>query len=395
MVFLGFSSGLPLALTSSTLQAWLTVAELDIRTIGIFALVGLPYTLKFCWAPLVDWWTPPFLGRRRGWMVITQVALIAGIAAMAGLPPGESIWLLGLLALGVAFFSASQDIAFDAYRADTLRPAERGLGAAVSVTGYRLAMLVSGGLALILSDQIGFPNTYLIMAALLSLGVMATLWGPEPEWGLEAPRSLRSAVVDPLKEFLARPEAAGFLLLIVLYKLGDALAGTLTSAFLIRGLGFSATEVGVINKGLGLASLLFGTLVGGILLVRLGLLRALLIFGVLQALSNLGFLILAAVGKHYTGMAIVVALENGAGGMGTAALVALLMALCNHRYTATQYALLSSFASLGRVLVGPAAGYGVEALGWQGFFFVTCLAALPGIWWLWLLRRPVRALEGV
>jgi PAT family beta-lactamase induction signal transducer AmpG len=393
MLFLGFSSGLPLALTSGTLQAWLTVAGIDIRTIGIFALVGLPYTFKFLWSPLMDRFVPPWLGRRRGWMIISQFCLMVAIGAIAAISPNELLWLLGVLAFMVAFLSASQDIAFDAYRADILRPSERGLGAALSVFGYRVAMLVSGALALITAERIGWQSTYLVMAVLMTVGMVTTFLSLEPEGVAETPKTVTSAIVDPLREFLARRAALSLLLLIVLYKLGDAFAGTLTTAFLIRGLGFSVSEVGVINKGLGLIALLLGALSGGALMVRLRMYQSLLWFGLLQAITNLGFMALAVVGKDHLGMALVVALENFAGGMGTAAFVALLMALCDHRFTATQFALLSALAAIGRVLVGPASGYLVEAIGWTDFFLLTFFSALPGLGLLWLLKRTVETLN--
>lgn len=386
MLPLGFASGLPLALTAGTLQAWLTVAGLDLRTIGIVTLVGLPYTLKFLWSPLMDRFVPPWLGRRRGWMVATQLGLIAGIAAMAVTGPADAIWSLSVLAIAVAFLSASQDIAFDAYRADVLLARERGIGAGISVTGYRIAMLISGAVALILSDHIGWQSTYLLMASLMLIGVATTLLSPEPSSAITPPRTLSEAVWGPIREFFSRSPAVGLLLLIVLYKVGDAFAGTLTTAFLIRGVGFSPTEVGVINKGMGLLATLFGALTGGALMARMGLFRALLLFGLLQAVSNLSFMVLAWTGKSYLVMVSAVAFENLSGGMGTAAFVALLMSLCDHRYTATQFALLSALGALGRVFVGPPSGYLVETVGWVVFFFITFLAALPGLGLLWRLR---------
>ena len=393
LLLLGFASGLPLALTSGTLQAWMAVEGVDITTIGLFTLVGLPYTWKFLWAPLMDRYVPPWLGRRRGWIVATQLLLMAGIAAMGGLSPSSAPLALAALALFVAFSSASQDIVFDAYRTDLLRERERGPGAAVSVLGYRLAMLVSGALALILADHIGWQETYGLMAGLMMVGVAATFWGPEPDGEIRAPRSLREAVAEPLREFFSRHGAVWLLALIVLYKIGDAFAGSLTTAFLIRGAGFSPTDVGAINKGMGLAATIIGALFGGALMVKLRLYRALMLFGVLQAVSNLTFMWLATAGKSYAIMVLAVGFENLAGGMGTAAFVALLMALCNHRYTATQYALLSALAAVGRVYVGPASGYVVEAVGWPSFFFVTFLAALPGLVLLRAMRATVDSLE--
>ena len=393
MVLAGFSSGLPLALTGGTLQAWMTVAGVDLRTIGIFALVGLPYTVKFLWSPLMDRFVPPLFGRRRGWMLLTQAALVLGIVAMAAGNPAEAPLALGALALLVAFFSASQDIVIDAYRTDVLHPPERGLGAAVFVTGYRVAMLVSGALALILSERIGWRSTYLLMAGLMGIGIATTLFGPEPEAKGIPPKTLREAVLSPLSEFFSRRGAVALLFLIVLYKLGDAYAGTLTTAFLIRGVGFSPTDVGTLNKGLGLVSLIVGAMFGGTWMVRLGLYRSLLIFGALQAVSNLSFMVLSWVGKSYGMLVFTVAFENLCGGMGTAAFVALLMALCDNRYTATQYALLSSLAALGRIFVAPTSGFLVESVGWGVFFLFTALSALPGLGVLWRLRGEISSLS--
>ncbi len=389
---LGFSSGLPLALTGGTLQAWMTVSGVDLATIGIFTLVGIPYTWKFLWAPFMDRYVPPFLGRRRGWIAAMQMLLGACIAVMGALDPATMPWALAALALMAAFISASQDVVFDAYRADVLRPQERGIGAAVSVLGYRLAMLVSGALALILSDQIGWQNTYWLMAALMIAAIGATLFGPEPEVQVTPPKTLAEAVVEPLREFFARHGAWVLLLLIVLYKLGDAFAGSLTTAFLIRGVEFTATEVGAINKGMGLAATLVGVVFGGVLMARLGLFRSLLVFGVLQAISNLTFMWLASVGKDYAVMVLAVGFENLAGGMGTAAFVALLMAMCDKRFTASQFALLSALAAVGRVYVGPASGYMVEAIGWTTFFGFTFLMALPGLLLLFIMRRSIEAM---
>jgi PAT family beta-lactamase induction signal transducer AmpG len=395
VLLLGFSSGLPLALTGGTLQAWLTVSGADIMTIAWFSWIGIPYLLKFLWSPLMDRYVPPFLGRRRGWMLLTQLALVAGICGMAISPPNANLWLLGCLALWVAFASASQDIVIDAYRTDLLPAQERGMGAAVSVLGYRIAMLASGGLALILADQIGWRQTFFAMAALMGIGLATSLVAPEPALRATPPRSLRAAVVEPLKDLLSRPGALQLLALIVLYKFGDALAGTLTTAFLIRGVGFSLTDVGAINKALGLVSLLAGGLFGGLLLVRMRLTRALLLFGVLQAISNLSFALLAWAGKSYPLLLFAVGFENLASGMGTAAFVAFAMALCNHSYSATQYALLSALASLGRILFGPVTGGLVEAVGWANFFVLTFVAALPGLWLVWQMREHIATVEQV
>jgi len=395
MLLLGFSSGLPLALTTGTLQAWATSDGLNIRTIGFLTLVGSAYTLKFLWAPLMDRYVPPLLGRRRGWMLVTQCLLIVSIAAMGAFSPKDAIVALAMVAVVVAFCSASQDVAFDAYRTDVLRKEERGAGAAVSVLGYRLAMLVSGGLALVLADSfLGWQATYWLMASLMLIGVVATWFAAEPEVDVQPPRTLSEAVTGPLRDFFSREGAVLALLLIVLYKLGDAFAGSLTTAFLIRGAGFSVTEVGAINKVLGLLATIVGALAGGALMTRLSLYGALMLFGVLQAVTNLGFWFLAVTPKAYWSMATVVGLENLCGGMGTAAFVAFLMTLCRVRYSATQFALLSALAAVGRTyLAGPLSGVMVESFGWPVFFVCTFLIALPGLGLLRWQRRIVRALE--
>ncbi|HEV8620891.1 MAG TPA: MFS transporter [Nitrospiraceae bacterium] len=388
MLPLGFASGLPLALTAGTLQAWLTVAGVDLKTIGIFTLVGLPYTLKFLWAPLMDRLVPPWLGRRRGWMLVMQLSVALGLTAMAVTDPGRRPEILGVLALVVAFLSASLDIVFDAYRTDLLLRPERGFGAAVWVNGYRCALLFASAGALLLADHIGWQNTYLLLAALMAAGVVTILVSPEPSEPSATPASLVEAVGGPLKEFFARPCVVGLLALIVFYKIGDAVAASLQTAFLIGGMGFSVSEVGYV-KGLGLGATLIGALVGGVAMAKLGMVRSLLLFGLLQAVSNLGFMWLAWMGKSYAALTTSILVENVTGGMGTAAFVALIMSLCDHRYTATQFALLSSLEALGRVFSGRPSAELVEMVGWAQFFFWSFLVALPGVWLVWGLRAQL------
>jgi len=398
-LLLGFASGLPLALTSGTLQAWMTVEGLDLKTIGFMTLVGQAYVFKFLWSPLLDRYPLPaagrWFGRRRGWLIAFQLALAAALGAMALFEPRNSLGALAALAVLVAFLSASQDIVYDAWRTDALLPAERGAGAALNVTGYRLAMLVSGGLALWLADAwLGFRGTYALMALLMLAGVAGTLLAPEPQGSVAAaPRSLAEAVVGPMRAFFGRPWAVGFLLLIVLYKLGDAFAGALTTTFLIRGVGFSAGEVGLVNKSFGLLATIVGALAGGALMARLGLWRSLFLFGVAQMVSNLAYWALAVLPRDLATMAGAVAIENLCGGLGTAAFVALLTALCDRRFSATQYALLSALSAVGRVYVGPASGYLVEAIGWDSFFLSTVAIAVPGLGLLALMRGRVQRLE--
>lgn len=321
-------------------------------------------------------------------MVVTQLCVAIGLVLMAvtnpKLHPG---WLAGYAVL-VAFLSASLDIVFDAYRTDTLHPRERGLGAAVWVNGYRVALLVAVSGALVLADRIGWQATYLTMAALMLAGVVTIFISPEPSVVAEAPKSLKEAVSAPLAEFFARPHALGFLAVIILYKLGDAFASALQTAFLIGGLGFSATEVGAV-KGLGIFATLLGAFVGGLLMTKSGLVRSLLIFGVFQAVSNLGFVVLAVIGKDAGALTAAVVIENVTGGMGTAAFVALVMSLCDARYTATQFALLSSLEALGRVFVGRPSADIVEIVGWTQFYVLTAVAALPGLWAVWRIRRSL------
>jgi PAT family beta-lactamase induction signal transducer AmpG len=393
MVLLGFSSGLPLALTGGTLQAWMAVEGVNLHTIGIFSLVGLPYTLKFLWSPFMDRFIPPWLGRRRGWIISAQVLLMVGISMMGFGSPGNAPWTLAALALLVAFTSASQDIVIDAYRTDVLHEVERGVGAAVFVTGYRIAMIVSGALAMIMSDRIGWKNTYLVMAAVMMVGIAASLSGPEPQNFAAPPRTLQEAVWGPLRNFFSRRASVLILLLIVLYKLADAYAGTMTTAFLIRGAGFSPTDVGTVNKGLGMVSLILGATAGGTMMIRFGLFRSLLVFGILQAISLLSFIPLVMAGKSYPLMIFAVGFENLTSGMGTTAFLSLLMALCDHRYSATQFALLSSLASLGRVFIAPTSGYVVESVGWANFFIIAVLTAVPGLVMLWLLRPVISELH--
>lgn len=386
---LGFASGLPLSLTSNSLQAWYTYSGVNIVTIGFLGLAGLPYIFKFIWAPVLDRYIPPFLGRRRGWMLINQLSLLLAIALMAVFSPNEQPTLLGMLALMVAFLSATQDIAIDAYRADILKPNERGFGAACGVAGYRLAMLISGGFAFIIADYIGWDNTYLIMACLMSIGIFATFFGKEPELHVKTPTTLISAVIDPLREFLGRENAFIFLLLILLYKLGDAFVLSMSTPFLLRGLNFSLTEVGILNKGVGFIAILMGVFTGGFLMVRVGQFKSLFLFGLLQTLSNLVYMLLAIVGKNMLMAAGAIFFENLAAGMCSAVFIAFLMSLCDHRFTAFQYALLSAIAAVGRVIVGPISGLMVDWTGWVNFFFFAFVMTLPGLLLLWYLRNHI------
>ena len=394
VALLGFASGLPLALSESTLQAWLTVNGVDVRTIGVFSLVSLPYVFKFLWAPLLDRYQPGWPGRRRDWMLLTQIALAAllfytGFADLAAGP----LPLLALVAFAIAFMSATQDVAIDAYRTEILSERERGLGAGVAVSGYRIGMLVAGGGALLAADRIGFPQVYQLMALLLLVGIGASVSGPAVAADVRPPQGLLAAIVEPLQEFFHRESALTLLALVFLYKLGDAFAGALTMNFLLRELHFSLTDIGSIYKLLGLVASITGALVGGALMAQIGMYRAMVLFAWLQAISNLGFAALALIGKSLAAMMVVVGIENLAGGMGTTVFLAFLMSLCSARYTATQFALLSAVASIGRVIAGPPAAYLVKAWGWAPFFSWSFLLALPALVILRQRRALVLALE--
>ena len=497
VLVLGFASGLPLALTGQAMQAWLSMEGLDVATIGFLSLVGLPYTFKFLWAPLMDRFDLPWLGRRRGWLVLTQAALGGALLLLASTSPSGATRAFALLAVAVAFISASQDVVIDAYRTDLLPARERGLGSSLNVMGYRLAMILSGGIALIWTDPTqgggwSWPQVYRFMAMLMFgaavlsalllpkvpmpdvrptaarhdvigfLAVLAAvavgylladrfappvahaLLGPlldgsalpatlKTRWenllalmlgiGFTLPLAAWAArkarfetLLGGLRSYFSQRGAAAFLAFIVLYKLGDAFAGSLMTPFLLKSMAFSPAEVGVVNKIIGLWLTIGGALLGGLLMLKLGLWRSLLLFGILQAASNLGFWWLAVNGKgalpgltipafdwgfvklaHATpvdgGLLMVIAFENLSGGMGTAAFVAFLMSLTNQRFTATQYALLSAFASVGRVWVGPLAGVLAESIGWPAFFLTSTVAALPALWMLWWMRESVRSLE--
>ncbi len=375
---LGFSSGLPLALIGTTLQAWMTTEQVDLRVIGIFSLVGLPYTLKVLWAPIMDRFTPPWMGRRRGWIVITQLLLAVSILALGLTSPGIMPWAVASLALVIAFCSASQDIVVDAYRADVLHEQELGAGAATTVVGYRVALLVSGAFALILSDYLPWHMVYLIMGALMLANVFFTFLAPEPSERVVPPKTLKDAVWEPLVSYFRRSGAIEMLVFIMVYKLSDAIAGAMTTPFLLD-MGFTRTDVGTVNKAFGLLSTIFGTLAGGSIIAKIGINRSLWIFAFLQAFPHLAFTVLALVGKNYAVMVAAIGLENVCGGMGTAAFVAFMMRLCDKRFTATQYALLTSFMAVTRVIAGVPTGFMVASMGWPVFFAVSILGALPGI----------------
>jgi PAT family beta-lactamase induction signal transducer AmpG len=387
-LLMGFSSGLPLLLTISVLQAWMKEEGVDLTVIGLMALVGLPYTLKFIWAPLLDRFTlslfgKPFLGRRRGWLLMAQIAVTLSIAGLGFTRPAESPWMVAFAALLVTFFSASQDIVIDAYRREDLPDSELGLGSSLYVNGYRVGMLLASGGGLIMADHVSFTWVYLIMASCMSVGILTTLLSPEPPVPEGTPKSLGEAVIQPFREYFGRQDAWLILTFILLYKLGDTMASAMTTPFYLD-IGFSKTEIGTVVKLFGFWATIAGGLLGGLLMLSLRIYRSLWIFGILQALSTAGFALLARLGYTLAGLAGVIAFENLTSGMGTAAYVAFMASLANKKFTATQYALLSGLMGVPRVLAAAPTGFLAEILGWTGFFILCTFIALPG---LLLLRR--------
>ena len=384
---MGFAAGLPLLLTGSVLQAWMKEEGVDLGTIGLFALVGLPYTLKFLWAPLMDRFTPNGLGRRRGWLLIFQLALIAALIMLSLAKPAIAPWWLAVAALLVTFFSASQDIVIDAYRREALADDEQGLGASLYVNGYRVGMLLASGGGLILADHMSFGQVYQLMAGFMLIGVVTTLFAPEPAAAEGVPTTLREAVVQPFVEYFQRRDAVLILAFILLYKIGDVMASHMTTPFFLD-IGFSKTEIGTVVKLFGFWATVIGGLVGGLLVMRLGIFRALWIFGILQGVSTAGFALLAQIGASIPGLAAVITFENLSGGMGTAAYIAYMASLTNRKFTATQYALLSSLMGVPRVIAAAPTGYLAGSFGWSTFFVACALLAIPGLLLLrWLHRR--------
>ncbi len=452
LLLLGFSSGLPLFLTSKTLQLWMQDAKIDLGTITLFSLVGVPYSLKFLWSPLLDRFVPPILGRRRSWLILTQVGLVLAIAAMALQQPSQnpqSLQILAIIALIITFLSATQDIAGDAYRTDVLSPLETGAGASVWVLGYRMALLVTGFLALVLADYISWNAVYLFMAAFMGVGIIATLFAPTepvlegeqssapisakdgiflllfafllscligglitgyisleqlylPIAGLLAlwivaafvlpkrqlnnvtessPQTLQDAVVLPFQEFFGRfglTQASLIIAFILLYKLGDSLVGITANLFL-QEIGFSKTDIGAIQGGMGFFATTVGVLAGGAILTKIGMNRALWIFGILQLVSNLGYYALAVSGKNYSLLVLAINIENLCAGLITVVTVAYLMSLCNHSFTTTQFALFSSLVAISRDIISAPAGQLAIITGWSTFFLLSIVAAIPGL----------------
>jgi MFS transporter, PAT family, beta-lactamase induction signal transducer AmpG len=383
ILMLGFLSGLPFALTDDAFRAWMSKANLDLSTIGWFSLVALPYSLKFLWSPVLDRYVPPFLGRRRGWILVAQMGLVGAIVILAlqmSVIPGlagaqRSLWLqaLAATAMAVVFLSATQDIAIDAYRTDVLEERETGAGASLTILGYRIALLLTGWVAFNLADKMGWHWVYVLMAVLVAIGSFTSFGAPEPTRDERPPETFADAVVQPFLEFFRRlgwKTTIYTLLFIVLFRLGDAMVAKFAVPFLGgKGIGFSDADIGNIRQGLGLVATIVGTLMGGAALSKLGINRSLWLFGSLQAISNVGYYILAVVGKNYATMFVAINVENFCSGLGTAGFVGFLMSLCNSRFSATQFALLSSLMAVGRDLIaGPAGNASVAKkylLGWH------------------------------
>ena len=391
---LGFSSGLPLALSGPSLQAWFTTAGMSLKAIGWITLIGQAYVLKFLWSPLLDRLPLPWLGRRRGWIVLMQLLCGVALISMSFYTPQGAASTLAFLGVLLAFASATQDIAYDAHRTDLLRPAERGWGTAAAQGGYRFGMLVSGALGLILADRFGWPWVYRLMGGLMAAGTLVTLLSPDAPDEQPA-RSFTEAIVQPFADFFQRygKVALAWLALMVLYKLCDAFALSLSTTFLIRVPQFSLTQIGTISKTFGLVAGLLGALAGGWVVTRMRLFPALLWLGVAQALVNLGYIWLVHSGPDVYAMGLVVSTEYFVSGVGSTAFVVLVTALCNVRYSATQFALLSSLAVVGRVFLGPLAAWLVPQVGWSMFFVITALSAIPGLLLVIALRHAIHRVE--
>jgi len=377
LICLGFASGLPLILTDSTLKLWIQDAKVPLQTIGFFALVQLPYNLKFLWAPLLDRYALPFLGRRRGWLLVTQILIAGALAAMAFGDPVGRLSLLAALACGVAFLSASQDIVSDAWRTETLPRSQQATGTTTHIAAYRVAILMASAVALTLADHFGWRVTYLVMACSMLPGILGTLLAKEPN-DAGAPRNLRDAVVEPFRNFLSRPGALWALLFIVLYKVGDQLASSLTPNFL-RQVGFSKTLLGTVMKGVGLPALIIGGYLGALLMKRWPLRKALFVFGLVQIAAILVLLVPLATGPRVGALIASIGLENLGFGMGVSAYMTLIMRLCDLRFTATQFSLLTSVAALPRTFLAAPMGIAAKHMGWKGYFILCAFTALPAL----------------
>jgi len=383
MFAFGFSSGFPFYVIREVLKAWLTDANVDLGTIGLFSAVALPYTWKFLWSPAMDGLTPPFLGRRRGWMLITQIGLLALIGAMGQLDPAKSLKMMAVAAFCIAVFSASQDIVLDAFRREYLTDEELGLGTGIWMNAWRFGMFASTGTAFFLADSIGYANVHLVLSLMMGIGIITTLLVSEPETGARAPHSLQETVIEPFREFFNRGGAVWVLVFILLYKIGDNMAGAMNIPFILQ-MGFTKQEYFVIVKGVGMLALFGGAFFGGIVMIRLGIANSLWVFGILQAVSTAGFALLVIFGKNHILLSTIVAFEFLATGLGQAAYASYMAIQTNKRFTATQYAMMTSLMAIPGTVAAAVTGYMAEYLGWVGFYIACSLVALPGM--LLLLR---------
>jgi PAT family beta-lactamase induction signal transducer AmpG len=379
-IFTGFASGLPLYVLLQLVPAWLREGGVSLTEIGLFALVGIPYTWKFLWAPLLDRWElPP--GRRRGWMLLFQVALLVSIGLLGQFKPAEQTALIAWLALAVAFFSASQDIVLDAYRREILPDSELGLGNSIHVNAYRISGLVPGALSLILADLMPWDSVFWITGAFMLIGIAMTLLVSEPDTERPPPAGLYESVVAPFREYLQRKGWRALLLVLgfmFFYKLGDNMATALATPFYLD-LGFSKTEIGAVAKNAALWPAIVGGLLGGALMIRIGINRGLWLFGVVQVVSILGFAVLANAGAVLWLLAVVISFEYLGVGLGTAAFTAFIARETSRIYAATQFALFTALAALPRTFANASTGWIVERVGWVDFFLFCALLALPGM----------------
>ncbi len=384
LLLMGFSSGLPFPLTHGTMQAWMKESNISLTDIGFLStLIAYPYALKFIWAPFLDRYLPPVLGLRRGWLVITQVGLVILFIAIGFFDPNQYIKTFTIVALLISFFSASQDIVIDAYRVEYLDEKERGFAMPPAILGYRLALIVAASFALYLADDYSWQVVYILMAVFMSVGLLTTIFCEEPAIHREPRKNLKDAVLLPFKEFLSRPYCYEILAFVLLYKFGEILATSLTTPFMME-IGFSLKEIGVVTKGVGFVATILGATVGGAIMLRMSLYKSLWLFGFIQSISTLTYYILAEAGRNSWLMGTAIAVENFCLGMATSAFTAFLMNLCNTKYTATQYALLTSILALVNTNATAISGVLVARMGWSNFFIFCIVSTIPGL--LLLLR---------
>ncbi len=392
VLMLNFSSTLPFALASSTLQAWYTTAHVSVVEVGMLSLVGFPALAKWLWAPLFDRFSLNFLDRRRGWMLLSQVMLALTLCVMSTLSPQHTPVLLALCAVCLSFFMTIQDITINAYQVDILTADERGMGAACSSTAGRFALILSGGVAIAMAAYLGWHKVYLLFALGMLLMTIITYFAPSVPTVSSMPMAINKVVKEAMSNFWVKPGAVAMLFLIVFYKFGDAFTISLTTFFFIK-LGFSLVQIGVLYKTVMMVSALLGGFIGGALLPRLGLYRGLLYFGLLQAFANLSYLLLAVVGKNTVLAVGVMFLDYCSSGVGTVAFVALLMGMCDRRFSATQYACFSAIAMIGRVVIGPVSGVLVAHLGWVWFYLITFACSFPGVVLVKRLKQRIEAID--